>query len=465
MKVERKNLDIGQCFDQWIVISFSYKNQHYQYFWNCQCSCGYESVVEQSRLVNGRSTKCKTCANALNRKHKPILLDQQQYGKWLVLHGDEVDKRFVFVQCECGQTRRLIKELLLQEQTKCCGLCRVRKAATKHGHNTKQKKTQEYTAWLNAKTRVFNSNNDHYHNYGGRGITMVLQWVNSFDCFLKDVGLKPTSKHSLDRINNDGNYEPGNVRWALPTEQVRNRGISFKVDGEYLNRKKLARELSIHTRTIVNLFEVGFAINEVRNYSKLSHYQKIKMGESINDGKPYTFQELEKIVSPVLPSPKRHPLECTWHSMKQRCNNPRNRAYDNYGGRGIQVCDEWATFKGFLNSILLHIGEKPSSRHQLDRINNDGHYEIKNVRWSTPEEQSKNKRTTMYINGAAVSAQELALHYKMSRAVIIKLIKLEWDEVGLKFFEQLSFKQKKRMKIFVDQLSQDVAMQNIKAKG
>ncbi|MBP6869714.1 hypothetical protein KBC04_02435 [Candidatus Babeliales bacterium] len=324
----------------------------------------------------------------------------------------------------------------------------------------------EYRAWYNAKRRIFNKQVHNYDRYGGRGIIMAPQWVKSFDCFLKDIGLKPSPKHSLDRIDNDGNYEPGNVRWALPIEQVRNRGISFKVDGEYLNRKKLARELNIHERTVYNLLvKANFTVNEVRKYSQLSHYQKIEMGKSINEDNPYTFGKLKKLVSPVAPSLKRHPLWNTWHSMRQRCNNPKNKDYDNYGARGIRVCDEWATFKVFLSDILLHIGDKLSLHHQLDRINNDGHYEIKNVRWSTPEEQAKSKRTAIYLNGINLSIKELALKYKISRAVIINLMRLGWDEEGLKFFEQLNFKQKIYLKIFVDDLPQDIAMQKIKVRG
>jgi hypothetical protein len=91
--------------------------------------------------------------------------------------------------------------------------------------------TPEYVAWSSMKDRCFNEKNEEYHNYGARGITVCLLWINSFMAFFEHVGKKPSSGHKLDRIDNDGNYRPGNVRWATPLESGRNtrraRNITF----------------------------------------------------------------------------------------------------------------------------------------------------------------------------------------------------------------------------------------------
>ena len=85
-----------------------------------------------------------------------------------------------------------------------------------------RKDMPEYRSWMAARNRCFNPKATDYHNYGGRGISMCSRW-NDFDAFVTDVGKRPSRKHSLDRIDNDGNYEPGNCRWATHIEQQRNK--------------------------------------------------------------------------------------------------------------------------------------------------------------------------------------------------------------------------------------------------
>lgn len=82
--------------------------------------------------------------------------------------------------------------------------------------------TPEYTCWQRAKSRCFNERDKHYADYGGRGITMCDRWRDSFEAFLADLGPRPSPKHSIDRKNNDGHYEPDNCRWADPFEQANN---------------------------------------------------------------------------------------------------------------------------------------------------------------------------------------------------------------------------------------------------
>lgn len=81
----------------------------------------------------------------------------------------------------------------------------------------------EYRAWKGMKERCQNPTNKSYHNYGGRNISVCERWLISFETFFDDMGYRPSAKHSIDRINVDGNYEPKNCRWALSKEQGRNR--------------------------------------------------------------------------------------------------------------------------------------------------------------------------------------------------------------------------------------------------
>ena len=84
-------------------------------------------------------------------------------------------------------------------------------------------KTPEYVAWALLRQRCNNPNNPRFSSYGGRGITVCEEWDVSFSAFLRDLGRRPSAKHSIDRINNDGNYEPRNCRWATRKQQSENR--------------------------------------------------------------------------------------------------------------------------------------------------------------------------------------------------------------------------------------------------
>lgn len=140
--------------------------------------------------------------------------------------------------CICGTERVVRSQDVRMKASVSCG-CASRsgsKGATGTGLKNKTHGTdygdKVYRTWRSAKNRCFNPKSDRYERYGAAGITMHKPWADSFELFRDYIGLPPTPRHSLDRINNNLGYVPGNVRWATLLEQARNRRDTLKA--EYL---------------------------------------------------------------------------------------------------------------------------------------------------------------------------------------------------------------------------------------
>jgi hypothetical protein len=145
-----------------------------------------------------------------------------RFGALSVLGRDGSSKagnRLYLCRCDCGNTCDVTRAHLSAGSRTSCG-CRW-SSARKHGHCPKQKRSPTYTSWSSMLSRTRAKRGRHHAEYVLRGIT-VCRWSESFENFLADMGPRPSSRHSIDRKNNDGNYEPGNCRWATARQQQLN---------------------------------------------------------------------------------------------------------------------------------------------------------------------------------------------------------------------------------------------------
>lgn len=123
-------------------------------------------------------------------------------------------------------------------------------------------KTVEYRAWHSMKQRCLNPKCRRWNKYGGRGIAICQKWLDSFEAFLADMGPRPSPDHSIDRIDNDGDYEPGNCRWATRSQQQQNKG-GYRADhalprgAEHWTQKDRTRAQAIARRNICRAHKSG----------------------------------------------------------------------------------------------------------------------------------------------------------------------------------------------------------------
>jgi hypothetical protein len=176
----------------------------------------------------------------------------QKFGRLLVLRRADNRARLVYWHCVCVcGNPTIVRASSLGKNSRSCG-CLQREVATEgirkrrktptHGHTRQRAPSAEYRAWSAMKTRCYNASFSDFADYGGRGIRVCDRWINSFENFLEDMGPRPSSNHSLDRIDVNGIYRPGNCRWATRSEQARNRRRFASIDN-YTNNELMAEQI------------------------------------------------------------------------------------------------------------------------------------------------------------------------------------------------------------------------------
>ena len=209
---------------------------------------------------------------------KKPLVKGQKFGRLTVISfhhskyyiSKDMRKRkceWYLCKCDCGKEKIVNKNDLMSGHTSSCGCLQkenASKANKKHGFV----KSRIYGIWIGIKKRCFNSNHKGYKNYGGRGIVMCDKWKNDFIEFYKWAIINGYKDNlTIDRINNEGNYEPSNCRWVTLTEQARNRRNTrfITYNGERLCMKDWAKKLGLNYKLVSAKINKGWPIKKAFN--------------------------------------------------------------------------------------------------------------------------------------------------------------------------------------------------------
>lgn len=202
---------------------------------------------------------CRTKGQDL--KHFPKLpastaLVGEPFGKWTVVEVLTSNRRICV--CECGTLRVVAAKTLVKGDSTCCGCVRGKRPADP------LRQRPEYKTWIGMRVRCTYPSTKCYPNYGGRGIKVCQRWEESYEAFFEDMGPKPSPEHTIDRIDNDGDYELGNCRWATWEEQANNKSTSrmLVADGRSQTLARWCRELGIDDATVATRLRAGWSDEE-----------------------------------------------------------------------------------------------------------------------------------------------------------------------------------------------------------
>lgn len=175
-------------------------------------------------------------------------------------------------ECSCGQQRIVFGSALRAGLTKSCGCIRRETAAAlgrrraTHGETRGGVSTREYSAWIYMNRRCYDDSHPDFKKYGALGVTVCAEWRAGFEPFLAHMGRRPSDDHSVERIDPNGNYEPGNVKWATRLAQARNKRNTHRethpITGERLSISEWAERHGIKSDTLVWRLNHGFTLIE-----------------------------------------------------------------------------------------------------------------------------------------------------------------------------------------------------------
>jgi hypothetical protein len=190
-------------------------------------------------------------------------LTGKRFGRWTIISSAGGKRHDIAwnCRCDCGAERAVLVRSLRNGVSLSCGCLRLENVTT-HGRT----RSREFKIWQGIVQRCHNPKAEAYRNYGGRGIVVCDRWRASFEAFFEDMGTAPSPRHSLDRHpNNDGNYEPGNVRWANKKQQARNTRTNrlLTYNGETLPVSEWAERIGVGVQTVFGRLRRNWPLHRI----------------------------------------------------------------------------------------------------------------------------------------------------------------------------------------------------------
>lgn len=219
----------GQTFGSLTVVKESDYKIRNNVSWVCKCTCGEEVTVPGFLLKAGKQKSC----GCLRTAPRLRISEGERFGHLVVSDSSQAThpKYLVEFRCDCGEkfTRRYHD--IKSGRSDRCGTCRaLQRKPPEKNPNSKYYGMEERTknSYRSMLERCYHSNHHAYKNYGGRGIEVCDRWLKDPKTFQEDMGVRPAGT-SLDRINNNLGYAPGNCRWASATQQIRNTRVNVNL--------------------------------------------------------------------------------------------------------------------------------------------------------------------------------------------------------------------------------------------
>lgn len=186
--------------------------------------------------------------------------------------------------CQCGGTSNVERHNLITGNTKHCSSCANRRKSERHvshGHSWAHAKRGSveakcYYTWQAMKRRCSSPSDKRYEDYGGRGISVCTRWQESYEAFLADMGLPPSKSHQIERLDNDGDYEPGNCEWVLREQNGRNKRNNrvIEADGRSLTLVEWAEDTGLKREAIAARLKRGWTPEEALNLTPRKRWSR-----------------------------------------------------------------------------------------------------------------------------------------------------------------------------------------------